>query len=126
MDDQPLILILGTPHPLFIPKRIEADRRRAFVLVYDALAAHGSVLAAEPDEAGRIDVRCPWAGEHHSADTQRAWIDEPAERNGYRGGFRCASAYCGRRGWNELVRHVATRHDESAALLRASVAEDLG
>lgn len=88
-------------------KTQEAERRRAFLLVYDALSAARAFKRPEPDPSGWIEMRCPWVDEHTAGADTGAAIREPAEENGYYGAFRCHHGHCADRGWADLTDRIA-------------------
>ncbi len=107
---------LSPPRPR-IPSGATVNRAqniRAFIDVRAALREAGMVKEGTERENGWVDIYCPWTNEHTGSIDNGAGICEPAEENGYYGGFKCHHGACMDRGWGELTQYLST---EQAAIL---------
>lgn len=81
----------------------KAEAIRSFVNTRAFLRAAGMLKGDGVDLAGWQDISCPWVGEHTGGVDNGAAIREPAEENGFVGGFRCHHGACRGKNWRHLT-----------------------
>lgn len=91
----------------------KADRIRAFVTVRAALRSAGMLKREEEDQAGWIDIVCPWTEEHSGIADSGAAIRIPDAENDWFGGFRCHHGHCADRRWRDLTQWLADDAEEN-------------
>jgi len=82
---------------------LKAERIRTFMSVRAAMRSAGMIKREEPDYSGWIQIACPWVDQHTDGVDNGAAIREPADENGWYGGFRCHHGHCAEKGWRELT-----------------------
>jgi RepB DNA-primase from phage plasmid len=70
------------------------------------IADYGLYLGPLASVDGAHQIVCPWLHEHTGGDSTGTVYFEPAEPNGWRGGFKCHHGHCMDRGIKELERFV--------------------
>jgi hypothetical protein len=98
----------------------KAESIRAFVAVRQALREAGMVKREEPDVSGWLNVYCPWTDGHTDRADNGAAIREPAEENGWGGGFKCFHGSCAGRGWKDLTEWLSENQEEVLAAANAN------
>ena len=88
-----------TPPKPRIHKPLPAGAVKTRLTQFDALmrilADAGLYLSSRA--SGWHDIVCPWAGEHTDGSITGSAIHEPADTNGWAGGFKCHHGHCERR-----------------------------
>lgn len=87
-----------------------------FLAALRLLRSAGMIKTDKPDQAGWIQVRCPWLDEHTGGKDNGAALCIPNQDNGYTGGFKCFHGCCDGKGWREFSDWVT---QEAEALLAA-------
>lgn len=103
--------------------RSESIRR--FITVRAALREAGMIKSLDTNMEGWWDIYCPWTDGHTDGVDSGAAIREPAEENGYTGGFRCHHGSCADRGWRELTEWLAGESKEVLDLVNANAPEEI-
>jgi hypothetical protein len=78
-----------------LPAGAVQTRLTQFDALMRILADAGLYLSSRA--SGWHDIVCPWAGEHTDGSITGSAIHEPADTNGWAGGFKCHHGHCERR-----------------------------
>jgi hypothetical protein len=96
-----------------VPRSLAANRIDEFKLVEKELHRLGMVRGVPRDD--KLDIHCPWEGEHSQPKETGAAILAPGADNNWSGGFKCHHGSCEGRGWRDLTDWLADEHAEVLA-----------